>query len=135
MSDRLRFTLIPLLCLILNGCNIETSSLDESTPGNTYDNWAAHGFTSKEQRFSPLTQVNRNSVSELALDWHYEFDTNRGQEATPLAIDGVIYTTTAWSKVFALDGTTGKLLWSYDPKVPGEAAAKGCCDVVNRGAA
>jgi len=135
MSNRLRLALIPLLCLILNGCNIETSSLDESTPGNTYANWAAHGFTSEEQRFSPLTQVNRNSVSELALDWHYEFDTRRGQEATPLAIDGVIYTTTAWSKVFALDGTTGKLLWSYDPKVPGEAAAKGCCDVVNRGAA
>ncbi len=59
----------------------------------------------------------------------------RGQEATPLVIDGKLYTTTAWSKVRAYDAATGKLLWDYDPKVPGPIAVKACCDVVNRGLA
>ncbi|MCR5877902.1 PQQ-dependent dehydrogenase, methanol/ethanol family [Phenylobacterium sp. J367] len=49
--------------------------------------------------------------------------------------DGVLYTTTAWSKVRAFDAATGEALWSYDPQVPGEAGFNACCDVVNRGAA
>ena len=53
----------------------------------------------------------------------------------PLVHDGVLYTTTAWSKVHAFDARTGARLWSYDPKVPGEAGFNACCDVVNRGAA
>ena len=97
--------------------------------------WPAHGRTSKEQRFSPLATIDKTNVARLGLDWFYEFDTRRGQQATPLVIDGIIYTTTAWSKVYALDGASGELLWSHDPEVPGTAAAKGCCDVVNRGVA
>ena len=46
-----------------------------------------------------------------------------------------MYTTGAWSKVMAFDAKTGKLLWEFDPQVPGEHGAKGCCDVVNRGVA
>ena len=46
-----------------------------------------------------------------------------------------IYVTTAWSKVYAFDAKTGKELWKYDPKVPGEWAVNACCDVVNRGVA
>jgi quinohemoprotein ethanol dehydrogenase len=74
-------------------------------------------------------------VGGLKLAWSYDLDTNRGQEATPLVVDGVIYTSSAWSKVQALDGVTGKLLWQFDPKVPGQAAVNACCDVVNRGVA
>lgn len=87
------------------------------------------------QRFSPLKQINTESVSGLGLAWYADFDSNRGQEATPLVIDGVIYLSTAWSKVKAYDARTGRLLWAYDPKVPGEFAGRGCCDVVNRGLA
>ena len=97
--------------------------------------WSSHGGTYAEQRYSPAGQINTDNVGKLGLSWFFEFDTARGQEATPLMVDGVIYTTSAWSKVFALDARSGKLLWSYDPEVPGAAAAKGCCDVVNRGAA
>src|SRR5258708_20835653 len=99
------------------------------------DNWMSYGRTYSEQRFSPLKQINVQNVSQLGLAWFYDLDTNRGQEATPLVIDGVIYFTTAWSKVFALDAVTGKLIWSHDPKVPGEWAINACCDVVNRGVA
>jgi len=97
--------------------------------------WLTYGRTYDEQRFSPLTQVNRETVGKLGVAWWAEFDTDRGQEATPLVADGVLYTTTAWSKVAAFDAKTGKPLWKYDPKVPGEAGFNACCDVVNRGAA
>ncbi|GIR82603.1 MAG: hypothetical protein CM15mP84_03510 [Cellvibrionales bacterium] len=56
-------------------------------------------------------------------------------EATPLVVDGVMYVSSAWSVVYALDAKTGEELWVYDPQVSGEDAAKGCCDVVNRGVA
>lgn len=98
-------------------------------------NWLTHGGTYDEQRFSPLTQVNVGNVARLGLEWSLELDTNRGQETTPLAVDGRVYLTTAWSKVVAIDGKSGRKLWQYDPKVPGSVAVKGCCDVVNRGAA
>ncbi len=102
-----------------------------SEPGE----WMSVGRTYDEQRFSPLRQINRGNVSRLGLAWYADFDSNRGQEASPLEIDGVLYLSTAWSKVEALDAKTGKRLWEYDPKVPGEFAGRGCCDVVNRGVA
>jgi quinohemoprotein ethanol dehydrogenase len=99
------------------------------------ENWMVHGRTYSEQRFGPLKQIDDQSVSQLRLAWFYDLDTHRGQEATPLVIDGVMYFTSAWSKVFALNAGTGTLLWSYDPKVPGEWGVNACCDVVNRGVA
>lgn len=99
------------------------------------EEWLSYGRTYDEQRFSPLDQINTGNVGELGLAWHADLDTARGQEATPLVIDGKIYVTTAWSKVKAFDATTGKPLWDYDPKVPGETGVKACCDVVNRGLA
>jgi quinohemoprotein ethanol dehydrogenase len=102
-----------------------------SEPGQ----WLTVGRTTDEQRYSPLKQINTDNVKQLSLAWYLDFDSNRGQEATPLAIDGVLYFSTAWSKVKAVDARTGKLLWAYDPKVPGEFAGRGCCDLVNRGVA
>lgn len=99
------------------------------------EEWLSYGRTYDEQRFSPLDQINTGNVGELGLVWYADLDTARGQEATPLVIDGKIYVTTAWSKVKAFDATTGKPLWDYDPKVPGETGVKACCDVVNRGLA
>ena len=97
--------------------------------------WLTYGRTYSEQRYSPLDQINRGNIGQLHLAWYQDLDSNRGQEGTPLVVNGVIYATTNWSKVRAYDGATGKLLWSYDPKVPGYVADKGCCDTVNRGVA
>jgi quinohemoprotein ethanol dehydrogenase len=99
------------------------------------ENWMTYGGTYGEQHFSPLNQINDQNVSQLGLAWFYDLDTNRGQEATPIVVDGEMYFTSAWSRVFASDAATGKLLWSYDPKVPGNWAVNACCDVVNRGVA
>lgn len=97
--------------------------------------WITHGGTYEEQRFSRLDQITADNVGQLGLAWSHEFDTNRGQEATPIVVDNVLYTTTAWSKVFAFDARTGQQLWSYDPQVPGTTGFRACCDVVNRGVA
>jgi PQQ-dependent dehydrogenase (methanol/ethanol family) len=97
--------------------------------------WLSYGKDYSEQRFSPLDKVNASNVKDLGLAWHAEFDTDRGQEATPLVVDGVLYTSTAWSKVFAFDAKTGEQLWKYDPKVEGAKGFDACCDVVNRGVA
>jgi PQQ-dependent dehydrogenase (methanol/ethanol family) len=98
-------------------------------------NWMTYGRTYQEQRFSPLRRVNDQNVAQLGLAWYYDLDTRRGQESTPIVVDGVMYFTSAWSKVFALNAASGKLLWSYDPQVPGAWAVNACCDVVNRGVA
>jgi quinohemoprotein ethanol dehydrogenase len=98
-------------------------------------NWMIHGGTYSGQYYSPLAQINENNVRDLGLAWSFDFDTNRAQESEPIVVDGVMYVTTAWSKVYALDAVTGKKLWFYDPKVPGITGPKACCDVVNRGAA
>ena len=103
----------------------------DSEPGQ----WMSHGRTYGEQRFSPLDQINTTTVGQLSLAWFADLDTRRGQEATPLVVDGVLYLSTAWSKVKAYDAATGTPLWAYDPEVPGEWAVNACCDVVNRGVA
>jgi PQQ-dependent dehydrogenase (methanol/ethanol family) len=98
-------------------------------------NWMTHGRTYNEQRFSPLKQIDDRNVGQLGLTWYFDLDTKRGQEATPIVVDGAMYFTTAWSKAVALDAATGAVLWTYDPKVPPEWGVNACCDVVNRGAA
>src|SRR5512136_662468 len=66
-------------------------------------NWLSHGRTYDEQRFSPLAKIDAGNVKGLGLAWSYELDTaRRGQESTPLVIDGVMYVTGAGSKVYAL---------------------------------
>jgi PQQ-dependent dehydrogenase (methanol/ethanol family) len=104
----------------------------DSEPGN----WMATGRTYGEQHFSPLQNIDAANVRRLGLAWYYDLDAaHRGQESTPLVIDGVMYVTSAWSKVFALDAKTGAPLWTYDPKVPGRVGVNACCDTVNRGVA
>ena len=98
-------------------------------------NWLAYGRTYSEQRFSPLRQINDSTVARLGLVWSHELPTTRGVEATPIVVDGVIYTTSSWSVVYAFDAISGRQLWTYDPKVDRARARTICCDVVNRGLA
>lgn len=130
------------ISLILAGCSQPDGGSDGAvsearllSAGADSGNWLTTGRTYDEQRHSPLTQINDSTVGELGLAWHADLDTSRGQEATPLVIDGVLYTSTAWSMVKAYDGRSGKLLWSFDPQVPRETLVKSCCDAVNRGVA
>jgi len=97
--------------------------------------WMATGRTYSEQRYSPLTGIDKANVGKLGLAWWGDIDTERGQESTPVVVDGVLYLTTAWSMVKAYDAATGRKLWEYDPKVDRATGQVACCDVVNRGIA
>ena len=89
----------------------------------------ASSASARSPRSAPIPLV------RLGLAWTYEMRTNRGASATPLVVDGVMYVTSAWSLVYALDAVTGQERWVYDPKVDRAVGAKACCDVVNRGVA
>lgn len=103
----------------------------DTEPGN----WLAHGRTYDESRFSPLTEINDGNVQQLGLAWYFDTQTDRGLEATPIVVDGIMFSTGSWSLVFANDAKTGELIWKFDPKVPKSWGANACCDVVNRGVA
>ena len=103
----------------------------DAEPGN----WMTHGRTYAEDRESPLAQINKNNVDQLGLAWAFDTQSRRGLEATPLVVDGVMYSSLSWSEVIANDARTGELLWRFNPEVPRAWAANACCDVVNRGVA
>jgi quinohemoprotein ethanol dehydrogenase len=103
----------------------------ENEPGN----WLAYGRTYEEQRFSPLNQINRKTVSELGLAWFKDMRTTRALEATPIIVDNIMFVSSSWSRVYALNAVTGKEIWAFDPQVPRQWGRRACCDVVNRGVA
>jgi quinohemoprotein ethanol dehydrogenase len=102
-----------------------------SEPGN----WLAYGRDYREQRFSPLTQVNRESVGRLGLAWMKDLGSNFAQEATPIVVDDTMFFSSAWSIVYAVDAVTGEQKWRFDPEVPRDYLRKVCCGPVNRGVA
>lgn len=148
MSRRLLATAsITLLALGLSACSQDKDSSSNQAAYAAVDaarliaadkepgNWMSHGRTYSEQRYSPLQQIDRDNVDRLGLAWSFDLETERGIEATSIVVDGVMYMTSAWSIVHALNAKTGELLWRYDPQVPKAKAAHTCCDVVNRGVA
>ncbi len=97
--------------------------------------WVSYGRTYSEERFSPLKQINFETIDSLGLAWSLVLNTTRGIETTPIVVDGILYLTGPWSIVYAVDARNGKMLWQFDPKVPGRFGERACCDVVNRGLA
>ena len=98
-------------------------------------NWTGIGRDPGEQRFSPLKRIHDKNVKGLKLAWHADLHTFRGVEANPIVVDGVLYNVSAWSIATAYDATNGKVLWTYDPKVPVEWSRIACCGPVSRGLA
>src|ERR1051325_8627957 len=91
-------------------------------------------------RYSALDQINTGNVGQLSLAWSFSLGADRGQEAAPLVIDGIMYVVGPYwgvhpNQVFALDAATGDLKWSYAPKPNPAAKGVACCDVITRGLA
>ena len=100
-------------------------------------NWLTYSGGIFSQRYSPLTQIAPANVKNLELQWVFQ---TRGPaeptekfEATPLVVDGVMYTVLAPNHVVALDAATGRLFWMYSPRL--SPLARVCCGRVNRGLA
>lgn len=97
--------------------------------------WLTAGRDAGGTHYSPLDGINGGNAARLGFAWQYRLGMHRGLEATPIVVDGVMYTSGPWGHVYALDAATGKLLWEFDPRVPGGYGKYACCDIVNRGVA
>lgn len=136
-----------LAALAVTGCKLADNNPGAKDPefakidgeflktGGNGDDWAFPAYSYGEQRHSPLTQINDKNVSELGIAWFADMPDARGHESTPVEVDGTLYVTGPWSKVFAFEAKTGKPLWQFDPGVDKSRGVKACCDVVNRGVA
>src|SRR5262245_32141621 len=103
--------------------------------------WPHYGADPGAMRYSPLDQINRTNVTRLEVAWTYRtgdmsdgtvYPTRSALECTPIVIDGVMYVSTPFSRVVALDPESGKELWSFEPKIDKKAQ---CNLFVNRGVA
>ncbi len=97
--------------------------------------WLTPGGDAAGGYYSRLSLVNDRTVFRLGYAWDYSLHTRRGLEATPIVVDGVMYTSGNWGRAYALDAATGRELWAYDPQVDPQWGRYACCDVVNRGVA
>jgi len=93
-----------------------------------------YGMGYNQQRFSPLTQINKETVKYLVPAWNLSLDDNRAEESQPIVYNGVLYVTTHAATI-AVDAKTGKQLWKTTVEYPPETPRIVCCGIINRGAA
>ncbi|MBU0601310.1 MAG: methanol/ethanol family PQQ-dependent dehydrogenase [Gammaproteobacteria bacterium] len=93
------------------------------------------GMGTEGQRYSPLTAINTTTIKRLVPAWSYSYggEKQRGQEAQPLVVNGRMFVTASYSRIYAIDTKTGRRLWQYEHRLP--EGIMPCCDVINRGAA
>jgi len=111
--------------------DVDGARIIAADPGD----WLSHGRTYDEQRYSPLKQITDGTISNLGLAWYVGLETRRGVEVTPLVVDGVMYLSSFWNVIIALDARTGRELWRYDPGTRSDWLRSSCCDAINRGLA
>ncbi|MBV8614723.1 MAG: PQQ-binding-like beta-propeller repeat protein, partial [Acetobacteraceae bacterium] len=93
-----------------------------------------YGMGYNLQRFSPLNQINNETVTRLVPVWNYSYDDNRAEESQPLVYQGVIYVTTH-AATMAIDAKTGKQIWKTKVEYPPETPRIVCCGIISRGLA
>src|SRR5215510_11852631 len=100
--------------------------MDQSGGAGKQVEWLYYGGDQGGTKYSTLTEINPDSVQRLQIAWQWkhfdvpmeQYDTTPGQfEAVPLMIDGVLYVTTPYNNIAALDAETGKALWRYKNKL------------------
>jgi alcohol dehydrogenase (cytochrome c) len=98
-------------------------------------NWLLYGRDYQTTRYSPLTQVNQSNIKQLKPVWNMSFGVLDGQDSQAVVVNGTIYVTSSYNKVWAVEAASGKVIWKYERELPGDVFPKLCCDVVNRGVA
>ncbi len=112
---------------------LAASPLAGAAPGDV--EWTSPGGDAGKTHFSPLTDINPGNVARLGLAWQAELGTNRVLEATPVMVDGVLYTSGVAGRVYAFDAATGRELWAFEPPIDMQVNRWVCCDMANRGVA
>ncbi|MEO6387456.1 MAG: PQQ-dependent dehydrogenase, methanol/ethanol family [Croceibacterium sp.] len=128
--------LLSLALLALAACTQGTGGaapkVDTSVIG-AGENWDNPGGDWAGSHFSRLTDITPANVADLGMAWEYDLGSARVQEATPVVIDGVMYTSGNLGRVYALNAATGEELWTFEPEVDMQANRAACCDQGNRG--
>ncbi|MCW2383073.1 MULTISPECIES: PQQ-dependent dehydrogenase, methanol/ethanol family [unclassified Sphingobium] len=123
------------LALLAACSNAPPGSMAGPPPFGAGDDWDNPGGDWAESRYSRLTDIDKTNVGRLGLAWDYDLGTTRVQEATPVVIDGVMYTSGNLGRAYALDAATGRQLWAFSPEVDMQVNRYACCDQANRGVA
>ena len=97
------------------------------------ENWLMYSGDYFSQRYSRLSQINKENVGQLQMQWAFQLRALDRAETTPLVVDGVMYVTEAPSNVIALDARTGSQYWRYNHDLPDDLNY--CCGRNNRGGA
>jgi alcohol dehydrogenase (cytochrome c) len=126
--------LASMLSIVLSATALAQSDQDLRNAGKRADEIITYGMSYSQQRFSPLKQINRDTVRRLVPAWAYSMANSYGEEAQPLIKEGVIYVTNQ-DKTVAIDALTGKEIWKTMVEYPPETTRVVCCGIVNRGAA
>lgn len=134
----MRLKLLPLLLTVgLASLTAQAAVTDQmiADDAKTTGDVLSWGMGTQGQRYSPLKQINPKSIDKLVPAWSFSFggEKQRGQESQPVIHNGKMFVTGSYSRIFALDATTGKKLWKYEHRLPDGIMP--CCDVINRGAA
>jgi quinohemoprotein ethanol dehydrogenase len=99
------------------------------------EQWMTHGRDLGKSHYSPLAQIDTETIGRLGFAWEYAMGTKRGLEATPIVVDGVLYTSGTTGRAYAIDAASGEEIWKFDPESDGQVNRYTCCDEVNRGVA
>jgi len=101
--------------------------------GQEPQNWLTYSGNYNSQRYSTLSQITPENVKNLEVQWIYQARSLEKFEATPIVVDGIMYTVEAPNNIVALDAATGRVFWTFT-HTP-EQTARPCCGRVNRGLA
>ena len=124
-----------VLLLLGTGASAQTiDDLKKDGNGGSTDNILTYGMGYHQQRYSPLKQINRQTVKRLVPVWNLSLDNNWGEQAQPIVYNGVMYVTNARATI-AIDVATGKQIWKQALDWPPETPRVVCCGVSNKGAA
>ncbi|HLY60268.1 MAG TPA: pyrroloquinoline quinone-dependent dehydrogenase [Terriglobia bacterium] len=136
------YFIIPTLVIFFAAFLSIRHQASEPTPTRSVDDWPYYGHDAGGMRYSPLTQINKESVGQLKVAWTFHTgdisDGSHGRrrsgfESTPIVVDGTLYLTTPFNRVIALDPETGAQRWAYDPKI--DLTWESGDGLINRGAA
>jgi quinoprotein glucose dehydrogenase len=142
MKSVARFLLVAVIGVLCVGSQRAVQAQSPNPAGATKNDWAYYGHDAGGTRYSPLTQINRENVKNLKVAWTFHSGDisdgsgrpkRSGLETTPILVDGILYLTSPFNRVFALNPETGKQLWVYDPMI--DVAESYGDGLINRGVA
>jgi quinohemoprotein ethanol dehydrogenase len=112
-------TAVAILVVCLLSCNSKSNEDKKIADESNTAEWLSYGRTHSEQRYSPLTDINHETIQRLAPEWFIDLPDDKALVSTPLVVDGILYFTGTMNRIRAVDATNGKMIWQYDPDVAG----------------